>query len=180
LTHRPLFVAALAFCLSLIAAHADAQTSPAATPASSGASHSLTLSGSFGYLFAKTTGTGGDTAPAGWLVGLEGVFDGKIAGVVEFAGSYQSAHTYRTNLGGARFIFKHGTKAAPFVQVLAGVGRSSATGDEVNAFTLQPGVGVDLFGLRHVAVRLQGDYAWRHRDTGNVNGFRFAASIVIR
>lgn len=160
-------------------ATAQSTPAPAATPAPS-AKNSLTLTGSFGYVFAQTTGTGGDKMPAGWIATIEGVINGRYAGVAEFAGSYQSAHVYRTNLGGVRFIFPTSSKLSPFVQLLAGTGRSSAEGDEVSAFTLQPGGGVDLHLIPHIGIRLQGDYDWRHRDSGNVNGFRFAASIVIR
>jgi hypothetical protein len=150
-----------------------------ATPSAS-QTHTFTLTGSFGYLFAQTTGTGGDKAPAGWIATAEGLFDGRIGAVAEFAGSYQAEHVYRTNLGGGRYMFISKGKVQPFAQLLAGKGRSSATGDEVSAFTLQPGGGVDLMVVPHIGIRLQGDYDWRHRETGNVNGYRVAASIVIR
>jgi hypothetical protein len=101
---------------------------------------------------------------------------------VEFAGSYPSdEHMYRSVLAGGRFIFLNPSGAVrPFVQVLLGKARSSAIGDEVNAFTVQPGAGVDIRAASHIGVRLQGDYDWRSRPDGNVTGYRFAASIVIR
>jgi len=118
--------------------------------------------------------------PAGWIATVEALYNGKIAAVAEFAGSYQDAHMYRTTLGGARFVFMEDGKIHPFAQLLAGKGRSSAVGDDVSAFTLQPGVGVDVTVRPHLGIRLQGDYDWRHRDAGSVNGYRFAASVVIR
>lgn len=174
-------ITALLLILTLSTSAAAQSAPPAAAAPSAPAKHSITLTGSFGYLFAQTTGDGGDKLPAGWVATIEGVFDGKYAAVVEFAGNYSGDdHIYRTNLGGARFILPKQGIVTPFVQLLAGKGRSSAVGDEVSAFTLQPGAGVDLHVVPHIGIRLQGDYDWRHRDTGNVNGYRFAASIVIR
>lgn len=174
-----LTIAVLAL-LPVFTSSASAQ-STAATPATSQThGQTLTLTGSFGYLFAQTTGDGGDKVPAGWIVTAEALWNGRIAGVAEFAGSYQDEHMYRTNLFGGRYMFLKDGKVRPFAQLLAGTGRSSAIGDDVNAFTLQPGAGVDIGAASHIGIRLQGDYDWRHRDTGNVNGYRFAASIVIR
>jgi hypothetical protein len=172
-------IAVLALILAFTSS-ASAQTPAATTTPPSTNRHTLTLGGSFGYLFAQTTGDGGDKVPAGWIATVEALYNGKIAAVAEFAGSYQDAHLYRTTLGGARFVFREDGKIHPFAQLLAGTGRSSAVGDEVNAFTLQPGAGIDVTVRPHIGIRLQGDYDWRHRDTGNVNGYRFAASIVIR
>ena len=173
--------AGLLLILTLTTSAAAQSAPPAASAPSAPAKHSITLTGSFGYLFAQTTGDGGDKLPAGWIGTIEGVFDGKYVAVAEFAGNYAGDdHIYRTNLGGARFLLPKQGIVVPFVQLLAGKGRSSAIGDEVSAFTLQPGGGVDLHVAPHIGVRLQGDYDWRHRDTGNVNGYRFAASIVIR
>lgn len=172
-------IAVLALLLTFTTS-ASAQ-STAATPASSQTHRqTLTLTGSFGYLFAQTTGDGGDKVPAGWIVTGEALWNGRIAAVAEFAGSYQDEHMYRTNLGGGRFVFVKDGTIRPFAQLLAGKGRSSAVGDEVSAFTLQPGAGIDIIAVPHIGIRLQGDYDWRHRDTGNVNGYRFAASVVIR
>lgn len=182
MTVRHAFAGTLALAIvTFFATSASAQTSASApsTPASSGG-HTITLSGNFGYLFAKTTGTGGDTMPAGWLVGADGLFDGRYAAVFEMAGNYQSDHLYRTILGGGRFYFTKGSNVRPFAQLLAGQGRSAAAGDGVNAFTLQPGGGVDWFMKPHVGVRLQADYTWRTRPEGNVNGYRAAVSIIIR
>jgi hypothetical protein len=142
--------------------------------------HSLTLDGSFGYLFAKTTGDGGDTMKAGWVTGAQGLFDGRYGAVFEVAGNYQSDHLYRTILGGGRFYFLKNGNVRPFVQLLAGQGRSAAVGDGENAFTLQPGGGLDWFMKPHFGIRVQADYDWRTRPDANVNGYRFAASIVIR
>jgi hypothetical protein len=163
-----------------IATSAFAQTpAPAPAPASTG--HSLSLSGSFGYLFTQITGDGGDKIPAGWLATIEGVFDGRYAAVVEFAGNYPSdEHMYRSVLAGGRYIFKQTGPVTPFVQLLAGKGRSSAVGDGESAFTLQPGAGIDWRAASHLGIRFQGDYDWRSRPDGNVNGYRVAASIVIR
>jgi len=177
--HRTIASIAVLALFPILTSSASAQSTAAPTTAPA-RTHTLTLTGSFGYLFAQTTGTGGDKVPAGWIVTAEGVYNSRIAAVAEFAGSYQDEHMYRTNLGGGRFIFLKGGNVRPFAQLLAGKGRSSAVGDEVSAFTLQPGGGVDLLVVPHIGIRLQGDYDWRHRDTGNVNGYRFAASIVIR
>jgi len=179
-SHRATITIAALTSLLFITSSASAQ-SAAATPAPSQTkTHTLTLSGSFGYLFAQTTGDGGDKVPAGWIVTAEGLYNRRIAAVGEFAGSYQDEHMYRTNLGGGRFYFLKDGTVRPFAQLLAGKGRSSAIGDEVSAFTLQPGAGIDIMARSHLGIRLQGDYDWRHRDTGNVNGYRFAASVVIR
>ena len=180
MTVRQTFASIGTFLLALfIAAPAFAQTPATASATSSG--HSLTLGGNFGYLFAKINGNGGDTISDGWVAGLEAVFDGRYAGVVEFAGNYSSDdHMYRSVLAGGRFIFKKTGPVTPFVQLLAGKARSSAIGDEVNAFTLQPGAGVDWHVAPHFGVRFQGDYDWRTRSSGDVTGYRFAASIVIR
>jgi hypothetical protein len=182
LNARRTFVSITGFVIAvLLASSAAAQTAtPASAQSTSSPEHSLTLAGAFGYLFAKTTGDGGDTMPAGWIAAIEGVFDGRYAGVVEFAGNYQSDHMYRTILAGGRFYFLKNGNVRPFAQLLAGQGRSAALGDAANAFTLQPGGGVDFFAAKHVGVRVQGDYDWRSRPDGNINGYRFAASIVIR
>jgi len=183
LTVRYAFAGTIAFVtVTLFATSVAAQTPapPPPAPSSSGAGHTLTLSGNFGYLFAKSTGEGGDTMPAGWVAGADALFDGRYAGVFEMAGNYQSDHLYRTILGGGRFYFVKTGAARPFAQLLAGQGRSAAVGDGTNAFTLQPGGGVDWFVKPHFGVRLQADYTWRTRPEGNVNGYRAAASIVIR
>jgi opacity protein-like surface antigen len=178
--HRTTVSIAVLALILIATSSASAQSTAAPSTPSPAQRHTLTLTGSFGYLFAQTTGTGGDKVPAGWIVTGEGVYNSRIAAVAEFAGSYQDEHMYRTNLGGGRFIFLKDGPIRPFAQLLAGKGRSSAVGDEVSAFTLQPGAGVDFNVIPHIGIRLQGDYDWRHRDTGNVNGYRFAASIVIR
>lgn len=172
-------IAGIVLFATLATSAAAQLAAPAATPAGS-PKNSLALTGSFGYLFAQTTGAGGDQMPAGWIASIEGVLNGKYAAVGEFAGNYQAAHLYRTNLVGGRFIFKRTDKVALFTQLLAGKGRSAAVGDGESAFTLQPGAGVDLFVIPHVGIRLQGDYDWRPRPEGPVNGYRFGASIVIR
>jgi hypothetical protein len=96
----------------------------------------------------KPPADGGDKVPAGWIVTAEGLYNRRIAAVAEFAGSYQDAHMYRTNLGGGRFYFLKDGTVRPFAQLLAGKGRSSAIGDEVSAFTLQPGAGIDIMAGR--------------------------------
>ena len=174
------FVIALSFASITYAQTTAPASSTSGSSSSGGYNHSITLSGNFGYLFAKTTGDGGDTMPAGWLAGVEGVFDGRYAAVFELAGNYQSDHLYRTILGGGRFYFLKDGNVRPFAQMLAGQGRSAAVGDGENAFTLQPGGGVDWFMTPHVGVRLQADYDWRTRPDANVNGYRFGVSIVIR
>jgi hypothetical protein len=174
-----IFPAALVLALG-IAAPAGAQT-PAPASVSTSGGHSLSLTGSFGYLFTRVTGDGGDTIPNGWIATAEGLFDGRYAAVLEFAGNYPSdEHTYRSVLAGGKLILKKTGPVTPFVQLLAGKGRSSAVGDGVSAFTLQPGAGVDWAAAPHIGIRFQGDYDWRSRPDGNVNGYRFAASIFIR
>lgn len=130
------------------------------------------------------------TYPLGWVAAIDGNITNSIAIVGEVAGNYKTMteagidltlkeHTF---LGGLKFTGRGAGSAAPFFQVLAGLGRFGAGAEgfsaSVNVFAFQPGAGVDIKLGANSAVRLQGDYRLLRKNGENLNEFRVAVGVV--
>ena len=130
--------------------------------------------------------------PAGWLFSASGHVAGPFSLVGEIGANYQSLDIYgvevtidlHSYLGGVRYAPTLGSRVRPFVQVLAGLGRLSAStgvsGDAGNAFVSQFGGGADIMATKKVALRLQGDYRALRGDGTSWSEFRFATGVVYK
>lgn len=92
-----------------------------------------------------------------------------------------SVHSF---LGGVRLRNENSSKAVPFAQVLSGVSRASASvlgaSAAGNAFTIQPGAGVDIQLRERMSLRAQGDFRILRSDGENSNEFRVAVGLAFR
>jgi Outer membrane protein beta-barrel domain len=173
---RPSVLAILAIPLMLLAA----------LPASAQQKPSVDVGVSWALL-----GESDMTLPAGWVVAVAGHVTDHAAIVGEIGGNYKSASapggpidvSEHSFLGGGRYAFGRDAQVRPFVQTLVGMSRASFSRTEVgvsfNAFTVQPGAGVDFKVSPKVAVRLQSDFRWMTlQDMGSGWQYRLAAGVV--
>jgi hypothetical protein len=173
---RPAVLAILAIPLMLLAA----------LPASAQEKPSVDVGISWALL-----GESDMTLPAGWVAAVAGRVTDHVAIVGEIGGSYKSVSapggyidvSEHSFLGGGRYAFGRDAQLRPFIQTLVGVSRESLSrtqvGVSVNAFTVQPGAGVDFKVSPRVAVRLQTDFRWMTlQDMGSGWQYRLAAGLV--
>ncbi len=131
------------------------------------------------------------TLPAGWVASVAGHVTDHLAIVGEIGGNYKSVITpggyidvsEHSFLGGGRYVFGRDAQLRPFAQTLVGMSRASFSRSEVgisyNAFTVQPGAGIDFKVSPRVAVRLQTDFRWMTlQDIGSGWQYRLAAGVV--
>lgn len=130
--------------------------------------------------------------PTGWVVAGAGRLTGPLSFVGEVGANYKPT-TYQgldvtlnvySFLAGIRYTARVNPKVTPFVQMLFGVARASASamGESASsdAFATQIGGGVDVGVSRKVALRLQGDYRALRASGGYGNEFRLATGIVYK
>jgi hypothetical protein len=188
-TSRWGFPAAVVLVLLFVfSGSAHAQWTPYATP-------EFEVSGTYSFVRANGSNSSGFNLNGGsgsltynfthWLAV---VGDG---GWYHFGGLPSDLSSYMvTYAGGPRITFRNHERFIPFVQVLAGGARLSATSGGIhaadNAFLIMPGAGIDL-GLHHgFAIRaIQVDYiATRFEGSdgsrATQNNFRISAGIVFR
>lgn len=130
-------------------------------------------SGAFTYNFTHWLAVVGD---GGWYH-----FGGLPTGLTSYMATYA---------GGPRITLRNHQHFIPFVQVLAGGARVSATSGGIhaaeNGFLIMPGAGVDLDLHHKFAIRaIQVDYlatrfAQNNGSTATQNNFRISAGIVFR
>jgi hypothetical protein len=134
------------------------------------------------------------TFPKGFVLALAGDVNKKLRIVAEFGGNYKTVTVATaTNIslqviayqGGLRFVPSVKAKIKPFVQFLAGGARATGTllgsgsSTSNNAFSMQPGVGVDFRVHKGFDGRIQVDYR-AVRDSGTTTSeYRVAFGIVI-
>lgn len=150
----------------------------AATPAKAQAS----LSAGWNYLHIDDDG--GENLPAGWYVDAAGRIAPLISVVGQITGNYKevdevdlSIHTFMAGLR----ISAPGP-VSPFVQALAGVGRSKVSflgvDESESDGTLQLGGGLDLRGGGAVGVRLGADYIRALTEDEGTNVFRVGVGLT--
>lgn len=174
--------------LLLCSASARAQWTPYATP-------EFEASGSYSFMRANGANSGGFN-----LNGGSGAFTYNFThwfaavgdtGWYQFGGLPSGLNSYMvTYAAGPRITFRSHRHFIPFVQLLAGGARVSATSGGIhaaeNGFLLMPGAGIDLDLHHHFAIRaLQVDYlatrfGQNDGSTGTQNNFRISAGIVFR
>ena len=127
-----------------------------------------------------------ETFPTGWLFAVTGNLNDIFAIVGEIGGNYKSIDVLGTDvnvrvhsfLGGIKFQNAASPKVVPFAQLLVGesVFNASALGEggTDNAFSVQPGGGVDISVARNFAVRVQGDFRINRAEGETFNEFRVA------
>ena len=173
-------VCLLALCVAAWPHRATAQTS-----------HSVEIFG--GYSFAHDP-MNNISLPAGWLSGgAVGVTDW-LAAVVDISGGYKTVDAFDADIrlsahgvmAGGRVSARLG-RLTEFGQMLAGVVRGSGTAfgftHATNAFTLQPGAGLDYPLSERFAARAQIDARFiQNQPDGNEAGYeyRFSAALVYR
>jgi hypothetical protein len=128
--------------------------------------------------------------PIGWVVAATGNIDRTFAMVGEIGGNYKRIALFRDTLhlrvhsflGGLKVQGYAAPKVVAFTQVLLGetlFGASAAgEGDSENAFSIQPGAGVDFKLTRNAGIRVQGDYRSSRAQGESINEFRFAVGGV--
>jgi hypothetical protein len=146
-----------------------------------------------GYTFVHD-GKNDISLPAGWLAGAAVAITRWFAAAADVSGSYKTEDAFGAELrfrthaivGGGRVHARLG-RATEFAQLLAGVVRGSGTAfgftDTTNAFTVQPGVGLDYPLSDRLAARGQLDVRFiRNQPNGNEAGYeyRFSAGVVYR
>jgi hypothetical protein len=135
-----------------------------------------------------------ETFPKGFVLALAGDVNKKLRIVAEFGGNYKTVTVATaTNVslqvityqGGLRFVPSGKAKVKPFVQFLAGGARATGTllgsgsSTSNNAFSMQPGGGVDFAVHKGFDGRIQVDYR-AIRDSGSTSSeYRVAFGIVI-
>ena len=106
------------------------------------------------------------TYPFGWNIDMSGpAGDHELVRWVGEVGmaedhpaiGFESARFYHFG-GGVRFMSTERSHAAPFLQLVAGVARASASGNTQWAPMFQPGAGVSVPLNRYFAIVGQGDY----------------------
>jgi hypothetical protein len=132
--------------------------------------------------------------PAGWIAGGALPIAGWLSAVADVSGSYRTEEAFGEALqmrahgvfGGARASARLG-RLTEFAQLLAGIVRGSGTAfgftETTNAFTTQPGVGVDYPLTDRMSARGQLDVRFiRNQPDGNEAGYeyRFSAAVVYR
>jgi hypothetical protein len=174
-------------CAGLIAWLAAMLPSPAAAQAS----HPVEIFG--GYAFAHDP-TNYISLPAGWLAGAAIGVNGWLAAVVDVSSGHTTIEAFGSGVRLSADAVMIGGRASArlgrlteFGQLLAGVVRGSGTAfgftDTTNAFTLQPGVGLDYPLSDRVAARGQLDVRFiQNQPNGNEAGYeyRFSAALVYR
>jgi hypothetical protein len=127
--------------------------------------------------------------PYGWVLSASGRVTDSFSVVGEAGGNYKKIQSgynmtlgVHSFLGGVRYSARDYGKAVPFVQLLFGAARASASSGGVSAgvtgFAAQWGTGVDIAATKRLAVRIQGDYRFLRAGGGNGNEFRLATGIV--
>jgi hypothetical protein len=129
-------------------------------------------------------------------LGVGWVFSGarnvsSVLGIVgEAGGNYKTIQVLGTDLdisvhsflGGVRLRAQNASKAVPFAQVLTGMSRASASvlgeSEASNAFTIQPGAGVDIQLRERMSLRAQGDFRILRSNGENSNEFRVAVGLA--
>ena len=141
---------------------------------------------SAGYQFARLSqGGSGETFPYGWYVDVAGTVRPMVALVGEVGGVYKSnsgvtAHEYSYQ-GGVRVFSTMNPMVTPFGQVLLGGSTAGVGGSSVNAFSVQPGGGVDIKVTTSVGVRIAADYRrvfFSDTNGGGENDVRVALGLV--
>ena len=188
LSHWGICLVVTLVSLFALTATAEAQWTPYATPefeatgtysfarANGSNSSSFNLTGgsaSFTYNFKHWLAVVGD---GGWY---------RFGGLPTGLNSYMLTYA-----GGPRVTFRYHQHFIPFVQVLGGGARLSATSDGVhaaeNGVLIMPGAGVDLFLHHRFAIRaIQVDYMATRFGVANgstaiQNNFRISTGIVFR
>jgi opacity protein-like surface antigen len=174
---------------SALAASICAQTAAVVAP-------QFEVAGAFSYVRAKAANTGAGFDLNGGSASVAYNYRDRFAIVGDFGGYRFSglgpglSSTMYTYLAGPRIPLRRNRRLKPFVQVLAGGGRLTASSSGVNAsesgFVMAPGAVLD-FMLRHrLAVRIiEADYLFTrfaHPDGSAAmqNNFRISAGLVFR
>ena len=128
----------------------------------------------------------------GWNVSLAVGLIGPLALEADGSGHYGTKdgvdRDQLTLMGGARFYFLRGGKAAPFVHALVGLLREKAgikvldvtIGEDEDRLGMLFGGGVDVKVRERFAVRLLGDYERSSKDGAGQSGFRVSVGAVLR
>jgi len=137
-----------------------------------------------------------ESLPAGWYASLCGNVTNAVGIVLDVGGNYKSVgvpdlaeasvhiHSFQA---GPRFS-SHRSGVTPYLQVLAGGTRLSATGsvfgfsasESTTKFSIQPGVGFTFRLSGRIGLGIGGDYRAIFVDGDTVNEYRFTAGLTFR
>lgn len=165
------------------------------TPALAQDPPSVEIAGGYQYMWDKELE---ESFPTGWFVSGAGHLTSRLAVVGEIAGShkterdadFKASFSLYTFMGGVRLsLTQRSSTVRPFVQLLGGMARASASVDvagmrleeSLTEPAVQPGGGVDIQLSPATAARVMVDYRRTFFDAGDSgNEVRVAAGVVLR
>lgn len=113
---------------------------------------------SVGYNFLKLIEDGAESMPGGFGASVSGG-SGKVKFVGDVTGNHKDGFKLYFFQGGAEVgLGNDAAKAKPYVRLLAGIGRQSATGFSESAFVFTPEVGVKVAGSGRVGARISAGF----------------------
>lgn len=134
---------------------------------------------SVGYSFLRGLEDGGENVPGGWGASVSG--GNKIKLVGDISGHHKDGIKLYFFQGGAEFGFGAAdAKSAPYIRLLAGMGRQSASGFSDTAFVFTPEVGVKVKGSGRVGARIAAGFPIVREDGDTFKYFRLFFGISIQ